>query len=183
MKDNLENFILENRQAFDDAKPRRGLWQAIELELEPKKEQKRVLLPIWRYAGIAAAVVILIGTGMLIGLKMNNTPSDAIAMDELFPEYSEVEQYYKSEVSEKFTQLTRYNYDPVINEDLQQLDQNYQELKEELSKAPKGAEEQIINAMIKNYQTKLSILERVLDRIQSTNQEQLNSENDETINI
>ncbi len=183
MKDNLEKFILENRAAFDDEKPRADLWQAIESNLEPKEEQKRRIIPIWRYARAAAAAVILIGTGILIGHKMSAPTDNALVMDEIFPEYTEMEQYYQAEVSEKFAQLTKYNVSPAIVQDLEQLDQIQQELKEDLANAPKGSEEQVINAMIKNYQTKLAILERVLDRIQSTNQDELKSEEDETINI
>ena len=53
------------------------------------------------------------------------------------------------------------------------------ELRAELANAPAGSEERIINAMIYNYKAKLEILERVLEKIQSTNQGTLKTENDE----
>ena len=64
-----------------------------------------------------------------------------------------------------------------------QIDELLEELKTELDNAVKGSEEQIINAMINNYQTKLAILERVLQRIQSIQQDSLKLNTNESINI
>ncbi|MDV7393244.1 hypothetical protein RZS08_17865, partial [Arthrospira platensis SPKY1] len=56
-----------------------------------------------------------------------------------------------------------------VQPDLLQLDEFYQELQLELDRAPKGSEEQIIQAMIRNHQIKLDILERVLEKVQTNN--------------
>jgi hypothetical protein len=53
------------------------------------------------------------------------------------------------------------------------------ELREELLNAPEGKEEEIINNLIKTYQTKVSILERVLERVQSTNHKKVNHNENE----
>jgi hypothetical protein len=43
------------------------------------------------------------------------------------------------------------------------MDQAMTELKDELKNAPKGKEEEIVATMIQTYQTKVAILERVLE--------------------
>lgn len=183
MKDNLEKFISENRPEFDDRQPPENIWLAINQHLEQKNKKPARRISIWRYAQAAAAVVFLIGTGVLIGLNFNTRSSEALVIENEFPEYSETEQYYKKLVENKVDELENYNYDSSINDDLKQLDKIYEELKMELSEAPKDKQEQIINAMITNYRTKLSILERVLERIQSNNQKNSKTTNDDSIDL
>jgi hypothetical protein len=183
MSDNLEKFIRKNRAEFDDRKPPQDIWSAIDQHLDKSSKKSARRIPIWRYARVAAAAVFLIGTGVLIGLELNNQSAEPLSFEEAFPEYFEAEQYYQKEVKTKIAQLANYNGDAEINDDLKQLDEIYEELKNDLSEAPKDQQEQIINAMITNYRTKLSILERVLERIQSTNQENLKTTNDDSIEI
>jgi hypothetical protein len=183
MSDNLEKFIRNNREEFDDRQPPKDLWKAIDQHLEQKEKKTSRIIPIWRYARAAAAAVLLIGTGVFIGRNMDNQTSETVTMEEVFPEFFEAEQYYQKEVNSKVAQLASYNHDSSIDDDMKQLDKIYDELKNELSEAPKDQQERIINAMIANYRTKLSILERVLERIQSTNQENLNTKNDDSIDI
>ena len=183
MKDNLEKFISEHREEFDDKSPPKNIWLAIDQNLDQKSKKSARMIPIWRYARVAAAAVVLIAIGVFIGQNMNNQTSEQVAFEEVFPEFFEAEQYYQTEVNTKVAQLANYQYDAVIDEDLKQLDEIYAELQRELAEAPKDQQEQIINAMITNYRTKLSILERVLERIQSTNQENLKSKKDDSIEI
>lgn len=183
MSDNLEKFINENRPAFDDKPAPKDLWSAIDHQLEQNREKQVRRIPVWRYASVAAAAVLLIGTGVLIGLNVNNQASEAVALFEVFPEYSEMEQYYKKEVNTKVARLAKFKHDAAINEDLKQLDKTYEELQKELSEAPKDKQEQIINALIVNYRTKLSILERVLERLESTNQKNLKPTNNDSTEI
>ena len=75
--------------------------------------------------------------------------------------------------------LASYRQDGFVRADFQELDAIYEELKQELEKAPAGNEEQVIQAMINNYQTKIEILERVLEKVQSTGQTNLKTEENE----
>jgi hypothetical protein len=183
MSDNLEKFIKENRSEFDDRQAPKNIWLAIDQNLDQKSKKSARRISLWRYTRAAAAAVILISAGVFIGRNMDNQTSKAVAFEELFPEYFEAEQYYQKEVNAKVAQLANYNHDAGISEDLKQLDKNYEELQKELAEAPREKQEQIINAMITNYRTKLSILERVLERIQSTNQENLKTKKDDSIEI
>ena len=185
MKDNLEKFIHENRAEFDREIPSLKVWAAIDKAISPEEVDKPTAKPrrLWRHAWIAASIAFLLATGAFIGLQMGTDPQSEIAsLSDYSSEYAEMEVYYQTQIQKKVAQLARYD-DITVGEDLKQVDEFMQELKQELQEAPKGNEEKIINAMIDNYQTKINILERVLERIQSTNQENLKSEENETIDI
>ena len=134
-------------------------------------------ISLWNFTKIAAAVAFLISFGVVIG-RQSSIPAPIAAIEENFPEFLEAKTYYEFEVDEKLAQLASYSYDASLKEDMSQLDAFMTELRTELEVAPKGSEEKIINAMITNYQTKLDILERVLEA-KSTNQVTEKSKDDE----
>ncbi|MEM8909297.1 MAG: hypothetical protein AAGD05_15735, partial [Bacteroidota bacterium] len=172
MKDNLEKFISENRSDFDREIPSLKVWAAIDKKVNGKETQPPPVTKsrrLWRYSWIAASVALLLATGTAIGLQLNQGESNSMAsLGDFSSEYAEMEQYYQSQIQEKVAQLASYDDNNTVRKDLLQVDEFMEELKNELQEAPKGNEEKIINAMIHNYQTKIDILERVLERIQST---------------
>lgn len=180
--DNLERFISENREDFDDAVPSLKAWGEIDGVLS---EQKAKVISIRRTLAIAASVLILLSTGAYFGSYFSNNSDENIAhqLAEIAPEFIEAEQYYQQQIDEKYKQLTSYSHDRSIDEDLSQLDVAMQELKEELIIAPKGKEQQIVESLIQSYQTKVYILERVLERIQSTEKAQNSKPEDNEISI
>lgn len=182
-KDNLEEFIRDNRDAFDDKAPPALAWDKIQQRIpqnnQNQKQAKRFSL--WQIARVAAAIVLLVGTGIIIGRQTADS-TEALAVENNYPEFIEAKAYYETEVRKKLTQLASFNYDTSIDEDMLQLDNFMKELKEELEESPKGSEEMIISTIITNYQIKLDILERVLESFKTSNQKQVNSKDDE-INI
>ncbi len=183
MKDNLEQFIADHREDFDSEIPNLKVWAQIDKQLDQRPRNKRLLM--WKMAGIAAAMALLLTVGAVIGVQFNSSGGGAVAAEGLNAEIDEVETYYKDQIKEKTARLASLNYTgaTTINADLEQLEELFTELKEELEEAPKGSEEQIINAMINNYQIRVDILERVLENLESTNQKTNKSENDETTSI
>ena len=171
-QDNLERFVHENREAFDDRTPSQDVWAGIEASIGQNQARRIALWPVLR--AVAAGLALLL-TGAGIGSYFTLTQQNSVA--EISPEYTEMEQYYQQEISNKYRQLAAYDKEEMVKTDLQQLDQVMQELKDELAVAPRGKEEQIVENLIIGYQTKIQILERVLDRIQTNNQ---NKEDDET---
>ncbi|MBK7410323.1 MAG: hypothetical protein IPL49_19955 [Saprospirales bacterium] len=168
--DQLEQFVGKNRLAFDREVPNLKVWAAIDQALEAQRPVARIRT-IWRTLRVAASVVILLTLGGLIGMyayKYTHV-QELPTLAEIAPEYAELEQYYTTQVSNRMQELSRFDQGANVQPDIQQLDDLYKELQLELDKAPKGSEEQIIQAMIRNYQIKLDILERVLEKIQTTN--------------
>jgi hypothetical protein len=177
-RDNLEKFISSNREAFDKAIPNLKVWAEIDKALSRKGARRRTL---WQNLRIAAAVLLLLFTGGIVGNYLAGTSfGDAsVSLRDIDPEYAEMAQYYEKQIDDKVKQLASYEQGQVVLEDFEQLDKTMEELKEDLLRAPKGKEEQIIENLIRSYQTKVQILERVLERIQSTDPQILKPEDNE----
>ena len=160
-KDNLEQFVRTNSAQFDQAVPDAALWSKIEQHL-PKKEVKR--FTIRRFLSMAASVLLLLGIGIAIGLQL--APKPEVGLATIAPEYAEVEQYYINKVNYKLAQVANYHADPFLEKDLAELDDWLLQLQKDLQEVPAGKKEEIINAIINNYKTKLRILETLIEHSQ-----------------
>ena len=168
-RNHLEQFIQDNREAFDTDLPELRVWGNISQQLDRRK-RRRLLL--WRAAGMAAAVVGLLFCGVALGGYLNAPPIGAVAvMEQLDGQYLQKEAAYQEAIQEKYQQLASYEQAGAVQQDLQRLDEAIRELREELATAPPGKAEDIVEQLLENYQTKVYILERVLDRIQMANPE------------
>lgn len=168
-RDHLEQFILEQRDAFDDATPGLQVWGAVSQELERRQSRR---LSLWRIGRAAAAVMVLLACGALIGVYFTgNQGPQAASLESIAPQYAEAEAYYQRQIHQKYQQLAAYRRDDIVEKDLARLDEVMQELRRELLIAPKGKEEEIVEDLIRSYQAKVSILERVLGRLQEASPE------------
>lgn len=197
--DNLEAFIRENRSAFDAEQPHLRVWRGLEKRLDehaaaaPPQEAgpdvETVATPrlvalntrrrtTYRVLSMAALALVLIFAGGVIGANFfapSVEPLESLA--EISPEYGEMEQYFRQQIDERAAQLASYEVDPVVQQDLAQLDSVYRELALEIKKAPEAARAQVVAAMIENYRTKVDLLEHILDRMQTIQPE--TNDNDE----
>jgi len=188
-KDSLEQFIVTHREDFNNQLPSSEIWSKIDQQLPSSPKVRK--LNVFKLAGIAASVVFLMLTSAMAGIyfygekKSSITVHEPVTIGEEVPsEFVELEKVYKKRVNRKRVQLASYNSNTgdkdvisTVNEDLSQVDKILKELRSEFKNAPKGSEERIIRAMAKNYETKLQILEIVLDRIKVT--ESKNEEEDD----
>jgi len=165
MRDNLEKFIHQNRDQFDQKIPNLKVWSDIEKRLDPPRVKR---IPLLKKLGVAASIVFLLGMGALLGRQFFSKTITTNPV-EIATDFQEFEIDFQKRINQQKARLASYNYDESINEDLNDLDETLAELREELKDVPKGSEEQIIQAMIKNYETKVKILEIVLDKIDSYN--------------
>lgn len=169
--DRLEKFISENRDDFDKAVPDLKVWAAIDKELsvaEPPTQRTAKLVSFRRVLSIAASVLLLLFAGGMGGsyLSNQNVAKDINSLADVAPEYEETERFFHQQIQKKTARLASYEKAETVEPDLQQLDEVFKELTVELANAPKGTEDEIINAMIKNYQAKIDILNRVLEKVE-----------------
>jgi hypothetical protein len=165
--ENVEQFVRENRYDFDSEIPNLKVWANVEKALPNQKNSAKVLTFNWLRR--AAAAVALLITGVGIGLFINNKSGDTLTG--VAPEFKEAEQFYNQKLEMQMTKLVSYNPDPSVLSDLQKVDDVRNELKAELEQTPDANREEIIRRLIQNYQTKLGILERVLNNIEAQQQQ------------
>ncbi|MFT4760216.1 MAG: replicative DNA helicase [Paraglaciecola sp.] len=166
----LEKYIADHREDFDSALPSLKVWAAIDKTLEEKKSGKRVQM--WKYLRVAAAAGILLMVGGIGGAYMNgNFDQNQGAIAQLAPEHADLEKYYTEQVEQKTKQLVSLKHEGYVRveEDLKKLDDTFAELMQEYQKLPTGSGSMVIQAMLENYQAKLDILERVLEKVNHNN--------------
>lgn len=183
-QDPLEELVTANKNAFNTAQVNPRVWNEIEKEFKEDKRKQRTAF-IFKISKFAAAACFLLIVGAFIGGQYfsngNNDDSNA-AINSQIPQYDEMNQYYQGRIDNKLIQLAGYNInDEEVNDDLKKLDDVFEELKMELLSSEHENNEALINAMLKNYETKISILEKVLEKVHSSQ----HSKNlkDETIKI
>jgi len=165
----LEKYIVDNREAFDCAVPSLKVWAEIDKSLE-QKSGKRVRM--WKVLRVAAAAAILIVSGAVGGAYLNgNFDHNQGAIAQLAPEHADLEKFYTEQVEQKTKQLVSMKHVGYkrVEEDLKKLDDSFVELMQEYQKLPHGTGEMVIQAMLENYQAKLDILERVLEKVKNNN--------------
>lgn len=132
---------------------------------------------------MAAAFALVLASGVVIGYYIGDRAEEPI-MDQNFKDYIDLEKQYVKDINHKMNVLKSHDVDPNVERDLMQLDEIYRELKAELQKSQNVNNDQIIEALIMNYQVKMDILEKVLSRVKQEDSEMnLNELRDDTISI
>lgn len=184
--DSLEKYIKNNREAFDSDTPDLKVWAAIDKQMEAtrcEKPKRRFLFGRGWKLGIAASMLLVVGAmaGLLFSAAPSNTSSDP-AYASISPEFKEAEQFYRNQYNEKRAILVSMPIEESLEDDLKEFDEIISEMKIDLKNVPAGNRERIISAIIKNYQTKIEVLERVLDRLEGLEYKDTNHKKDE-VNI
>ena len=163
MKDKLESFIAENRESFDPFIPDKNIWYRLENQLDKKDQPKMIL--IWS-SKIAAILVAVLVCGIVLGISISKNGQSDInyASSPALQKYQEAEQYYQQQVNLKLGEIKDSNTISTIESDLKQLDEIYNQLRQEMIQSNYTNTEVMINAMIKNQKTKIEILENILSK-------------------
>ena len=193
-KDNLERFVRDNREAFDDREPPAGLWKKIENGLgeQPGETSTKAQSPFqqiyrnsagswlggqWLRWRVAASVAVLLLVG---GFWYVNHQYGVVRQPEVVaagPIYAkEVAQYTRliADKRAELKQMTENN--PALYEefatDMVRLEKSYKSLKADLPKNPN--QEVLIQAMIQNLQIQIDLLNqqlRVIERVKQQTHE------------
>lgn len=178
--DRLESFIRENRDGFDDRHPDPRLWARIAAQLPASQYDGSRQILMWKWIAAAAVVVALVMSGVVAGIYMGQ---GSLGSDPAYAEFLQTQQYYSVEFNKKKSELSRYAYDPQVDKDLQELERVYQELSLELTQADQPNKQELINAMIMVYQSRIELLERVLRKTEQENSAKPTMSEDEKVKI
>jgi hypothetical protein len=159
MKDRLEEFIRENRAAFDDKEPSEKVWKNINASLGLRRTGVWNSLVLWR----AAAVIFMVLCGYLLIPKNTENP---IAADNVSSEFDDVEAFYIRQISEKVEMIEDFQKSEGLNgftHDFQQLEAMYMVLKEEIKTSPS---QKVKDAMVLNLLIRIDLLNQQLHKLE-----------------
>jgi hypothetical protein len=157
MKNSIEDFINQNRPAFDDKEPSDKVWTTINNRLF-KHTSLWNSLTMWR-----AAAVVLLGLCIYLAVpKFTAQREKNIALSE----FKDIESFYISQISEKVKQIeTSRGQEAGLNgftHDFQQLDAMYEVLKEEMKTRPG---QKVKDALVLNLLIRIDLLNQQLHKI------------------
>lgn len=184
---NVEQFIQNNREAFDHCEAPAGLWDKIEKslgkELVQKIESDEIIikfkkssiskLKIW---ATAASLILLVGYLSAFYLNNKSDSTEQIVAN-VAPQYGDKMVQYTSLIESKRVEIKQIEtHNPEMYKEfaseIEKLNQDYQNLQTELSQTPN--QEDLVKAMVQNLQVQLDILNRQLMIIEKVKQYQKN---------
>jgi len=177
MSDKLEDFIRNHRSELDIDEPSATAWKGIEQQIPSAKKRR-----LWSIMSAAASVLILVVSAYIIGMNNGQERIDRelFASQTEYTEFQEARKHYITTIDHKMSQAQQMGVEEDVLNDLRQLDEVYEELKEEMITSDYENKEILISLMIKNYKTKIDILERIINK---KNNDESNSNRKETISI
>lgn len=190
-KDNIEDLILNNLEALNDNEPNEGHFERFEARLQAMNQKKKVfsLNVVWKVAAAAVFAFLVVNQGIIwFSAEPRNQTSAAgnqeMTLSTVSAEYEEVEFYYTNAINVGLNQWENLVEQGLISQEEQQMMQNeleefeivFQKLQNDLSLSPN--DDRVINAMLEYYQTKLSLINMIVEKLQEVKQK--NNENHET---
>ena len=190
MSTRLDDFIRNNREDFDDEIPSAQVWNQIDQRLSGNNQKAKVVRFRFSRISAAAAVLLLLTAGALywFNSKPTNTTEPSITkagpatdpsvaekalLNEINPAYAK-EVYHFTQLielkQEELKQMEKENpqlYKQFVSE-INRLDSSYIALKQELPANPNR--EQLLEAMIRNLQVQMDLLNQQLQIIQQIKQ-------------
>lgn len=161
MQDKLEDFIKDNKAAFDTAEPDNRVWNKIDQALDQNKV-KTINSSVWYWR--VAVAVLLIAVVYLAADKFSTSQPKVEELSTL-QEFEQLETFYTSMITEKKMELSEQisdkEYFSYLEADIQSLDDLYSELKvtfEDGQETP-----QVKSALVHLLRQKLHLINKQLD--------------------
>ena len=159
MKDQLDDFVRQNRNDFDDRQPRENVWRNIESAMNFRSVGFWNSVVLWR----AAAIVFMMVSAYLLAPKniFSFQKSDAAAN-----EFRDVEAYYFQQISEKVELIDGFKKNEGLNDytqDFKQLEAMYMILKEEMRTSPS---QKVKDALVLNLLVRINLLNQQLQKLE-----------------
>jgi hypothetical protein len=165
MNDQMEDFIRNNREAFDDKEPSGKVWSSIEGSLKMTAKPWYNSLTLWR----AAAVVFMVLSVYLLIPEKEASRQNEIASgqnEKALKEFIDVESFYVTQISEKVEVIDGFERNEGLNgftRDFQQLEAMYLVLKEEMKTRPS---QKVKDALVLNLLVQIDLLNQQIHKLE-----------------
>ena len=160
MKDELEEFVRNNRSRFDDREPSPKIWDAIEASLRFQSISWRRPVVWWR----AAAIFFMALSAWLLLPHRTAHLGNAQALKE----FTDVESFYTQQISHKVELIGEFKGSDGLNgftHDFQQLEAMYLVLKEEMKTRPSA---KVKDALVLNLLVRIDLLNQQLHHLEES---------------
>lgn len=170
-KKELEGFFKELEGAFDIENPQEGHRERFLQKLQTGRKTANMdhkKNGWWKPLSIAASIVFLLSLGLSL---YNSFPTREEKIAKISPEASKTEFYFANLVNEQVKELKKESTpetEKIITDTMVQLkilETDYQKMEKDLLKG--GNSKLILSAMIVNFQTRMDLLQDVLDQIET----------------
>lgn len=170
--DNLEELFKE--LDFDVAVPSEGHGQRFQKKLKghsPSRKKNPRDFPLW-IPWLAVAACFLIGV-ILFGKTFNSNLGAQGELASVSSEMAETQDFYASVITKELYRLEQVKTpetEAIIQDALKQLEileTDYTKLKSDLVKS--GQDPRVIYAMISNFQKRIDLLNKVLEKVNNIN--------------
>jgi hypothetical protein len=158
--DMLEEHIRKNRENLDKYNPPSVIRRRIKKELGIGKPMLR------KWISLAAMIVVVLGTAIIFfkpQFRWTDKENDSTART--YPQLKETEIYYNNLVNSLYKEaapllINNPDVKKELNTDLSQIDSICIDIKKDLK--DNISNQEVVEALIQNYRTKISILEDML---------------------
>ena len=173
---NLEKHISENRDALDriEEPAIEAIWENIQSELEASATIRTLAKNNWQlnigrnWRWVIAASFVLIISLLVWNIQKPSEQTTVVAsIAEFYPELAEQENNFIQLIAQKEKAIGIDNLDKAhFQEVFQELDLLEEIRKEYLKDLPRYNNDQLVNTLIKFYERKIQILERLSKEIE-----------------
>lgn len=164
----MEDFIRDNRDAFDDKEPSEKLWKKIESSLFLSRG-----ISLWSSVNLwRAAAVLFMALSLYLLIPVETGPKQSAALTE----FRDIENFYIQQISEKTELIEEFYRSEGLNgftNDFKQLEAMYMVLKEEMKNRPS---KRVKDALVLNLLVRIDLLNQQLHKLE--NDEYREGEND-----
>lgn len=156
----LEQYIRKQRSKLDSDRPREGHEERFLRRLESQPDRRVNFRHVLQ---IAASVAIILASAIVI--VQQNRSGKITAENEILESILEADQYYTTQVSQRYHQIQEFNFDnpeekAMLLDELKDLDTYHQQLMDDLEANP--SDDRVIHALIRHYQMKLDIMDQII---------------------
>lgn len=181
MKDLLEKIIREHKHELEEDAPL-GHFERFEAKLN--KEHKKPFRVDRKFIlQLAASLIFILLLGnqlrMYFGPDQTSQEQETVTLASVSDEYSEVEFYFTSAISQGMSEWDKLVEDGYISEanqemmtnEIKEFDRMQEQLQKELQANPD--DERVIQAMLEYYQAKLSVITLIIDKLKEVKNQKL----------
>lgn len=156
----IEDFVKQNRSAFDDKEPSDKIWKNVETSVGLQRGGWWNSLTLWRAAAVVFMVLSVYMFMERAGAKQPRGSEMALR------EFKDVEAFYVEQISEKVEMIDEFQKNEGLNgftQDFQQLEAMYMVLKEEMHARPS---QKVKDALVLNLLVRIDLLNQQLHTLE-----------------